>query len=133
MRGVLQPDRSKRLGNINGGVLVIQEHEFFRELDWQALANLQLEPPYIPPVASDADDGNFALFSEDAGPAAAHGSETAKGGGGGGDASEGPFSRTPSTCSRRRHSVSFRRAGNKGRVSLSPGKPAIEQELFADF
>ena len=34
-------------------------------LDWDALANLQLDAPHIPTVFGDADDGNFSFFRQD--------------------------------------------------------------------
>mmetsp|Transcript_67573 Transcript_67573/g.98813 ORF Transcript_67573/g.98813 Transcript_67573/m.98813 type:complete len:363 (-) Transcript_67573:80-1168(-) len=72
IREFLQPDRSKRLGNINGGVRLVKEHAFFHGLDWDALENLQITAPYLPHIASDSDDAHFQIYDEEKGPSAGH-------------------------------------------------------------
>ncbi|KDQ16230.1 hypothetical protein BOTBODRAFT_30951 [Botryobasidium botryosum FD-172 SS1] len=59
IRAFLNPDRSKRLGNLRGGALDVQRHPWFRGVDWDALENGQIRAPLIPHVQSPSDTRNF--------------------------------------------------------------------------
>jgi serine/threonine protein kinase len=52
LNGLLERDESKRLGS-DRDYLEIQEHEFFKDIDWDKLYKRKVEPPFIP----DPDDG----------------------------------------------------------------------------
>lgn len=68
-------DRSKRLGNISGGAGRVKEHAFFREVNWDDVANRRSKGPIVPPIkaADDAqcfdrypeDDGNHSSFTDE--------------------------------------------------------------------
>eukprot|EP00898_Chlorokybus_atmophyticus_P005548 jgi/Chlat1/5995/Chrsp4S06191 len=46
---LLVVDTTRRLGCMAGGVEDIKRHPFFADVNWQAVADRQLFPPYIPP------------------------------------------------------------------------------------
>jgi len=47
---LLQKDPTHRLGS--RGVHEIKKHTFFKHMDWEALLERRVEPPYIPPKVS---------------------------------------------------------------------------------
>ncbi|KAG9016865.1 serine/threonine protein kinase, AGC [Tulasnella sp. JGI-2019a] len=59
IRGFLNPDRSKRLGNLRGGAEDILTHDWFRGVDWGALERGEIRAPLIPHVTSSCDVRNF--------------------------------------------------------------------------
>jgi len=59
IRAFLNPDRSKRLGNLAGGADDVLRHPWFEGVDWIALENGKIQAPLIPQVASAADTRNF--------------------------------------------------------------------------
>lgn len=56
----LQPDRSRRLGNLGGGVEDVLLHPWFRGVDWGALERGEIRAPLIPQVLSAGDTRNFS-------------------------------------------------------------------------
>lgn len=44
-----------RLGSKPDDIEVIKNHAFFSGIDWEALANKEIEPPFVPDVAHDHD------------------------------------------------------------------------------
>lgn len=58
LRGLLERDPAKRLG---GGETSadIQSHPFFAKVDWEALIQRKVKPPYIPVIQSETDVQNF--------------------------------------------------------------------------
>ncbi|KAH7342065.1 Pkinase-domain-containing protein [Rhizoctonia solani] len=56
----LQPDRSRRLGNLGGGVEDVLLHPWFRGVDWGALERGEIRAPLIPQVLSASDTRNFS-------------------------------------------------------------------------
>lgn len=48
-------DISHRLGMMAGGVDELQDHTFFAEVDWHGMSTLQIKPPFVPRVRSQAD------------------------------------------------------------------------------
>ncbi|KAG8958255.1 serine/threonine protein kinase, AGC [Tulasnella sp. 408] len=59
IKGFLNPDRSKRLGNLRGGADDVLSHDWFRGVDWVALERGEIRAPLIPVVTSSADTRNF--------------------------------------------------------------------------
>lgn len=46
IRSFLNPDRSKRLGNVNNGVQDVLQHSWFRGVDWEALEQREINVCY---------------------------------------------------------------------------------------
>lgn len=49
IRGFLNPDRSKRLGNVNNGVQDVLQHAWFRGVDWEALERREINVSSLTP------------------------------------------------------------------------------------
>lgn len=56
--------RSRRLGNLKGGVKDIKDHRWFQELDFNALLNGRIVAPIVPDVKADGDTQNFEPYPE---------------------------------------------------------------------
>ncbi|KAI8805948.1 kinase-like domain-containing protein, partial [Cladochytrium replicatum] len=67
VKRLLQPDLTKRFGNLKDGVLDIKRHRWFMEglTDWEGLLRLEVTAPYVPTVSHDGDTGNFDSYPED--------------------------------------------------------------------
>lgn len=61
---LLVQDFSKRLGCLTGKSEDVKRHKFFKGVDWEALLNRQIEPPYIPPVKALDDNSMFDKYPE---------------------------------------------------------------------
>lgn len=59
---VVQPE--KRLGSFATGDMDIRSHSFFDEIDWEALANKELETPMTPQIKDPLDSTNFKNFKD---------------------------------------------------------------------
>ncbi len=46
-------DPDKRLGS--DGVDKIKKHPFFKNIDWEAIINKKIKPPFIPRIANESD------------------------------------------------------------------------------
>ncbi|KAI9812768.1 MAG: serine/threonine protein kinase, AGC [Pycnora praestabilis] len=57
--GLCTVDRTKRLGNISGGVGRVKSHPFFKDINWEALYYRKIEGPIVPHVTHAADTSNF--------------------------------------------------------------------------
>ncbi|KAA1137322.1 serine/threonine protein kinase, AGC [Puccinia graminis f. sp. tritici] len=57
-------DRSKRLGNLKGGILDIQNHPWFRGVDWHLLAQQVIPAPILPKVDNPGDPSNFERYPQ---------------------------------------------------------------------
>jgi serine/threonine protein kinase len=66
---LIQRDLSKRYGNLKNKSLDIRNHRFFKEIDFDALLNFELKPPYIPIVMSNTDLSNFPQLEDTVGDA----------------------------------------------------------------
>jgi len=53
-----------RIGCRAEGVLEIKNHEFFKDIDWDALLNLGVEPPFLPETKPVPDKAQYADFDE---------------------------------------------------------------------
>ena len=48
IKHLLEPDLSKRYGNLKDGVNDIKNHEFFKSMNWDKLLRQELEVPFVP-------------------------------------------------------------------------------------
>ncbi|KJA18599.1 hypothetical protein HYPSUDRAFT_144816 [Hypholoma sublateritium FD-334 SS-4] len=59
IKAFLNPDRTKRLGNMIGGPQDILDHPWFRGVDWDALERREINAPIIPRTSSVDDTRHF--------------------------------------------------------------------------
>ncbi|KAF9472774.1 kinase-like protein [Pholiota conissans] len=60
IKAFLNPDRTKRLGNMIGGPQDILDHPWFRGVDWEALERREINAPIIPRTSSGDDTRHFS-------------------------------------------------------------------------
>lgn len=63
---LLEPSKSRRLGNLVGGVEDIKKHAFFQSIDWVKLYQKEIDPPAVPTLEGDGDYSHFDLTDIDA-------------------------------------------------------------------
>merc|ERR1719410_1273832 len=56
--GLLERDPKRRLGSSKEEALEIEEHVFFKDIDWKKLYNKELKPPFKPKVKDQNDTSN---------------------------------------------------------------------------
>lgn len=54
-----------RYGNLRNGVQDIKSHKWFRDTDWLAVYNCQIQPPFVPQIKSVGDSANFDVSTEE--------------------------------------------------------------------
>ncbi|EIN07692.1 kinase-like protein [Punctularia strigosozonata HHB-11173 SS5] len=59
VRALLEPDKSKRLGNLNGEAQDVLDHAWFRGVDWDALERREIRAPIIPHTSGVEDTRHF--------------------------------------------------------------------------
>jgi len=59
VKHLLEPDLSKRYGNLKNGVSDIKDHLFFKTLNWDKLLKQEIEAPFIPKT----DDNNLKYYN----------------------------------------------------------------------
>ena len=64
VRRLLTADLSRRFGNLRRGAADIKEHNFFHGVDWKALVEGRIPPPFIPKSSGPADTSNFDSYPE---------------------------------------------------------------------
>jgi serine/threonine protein kinase len=52
---LMESDPSKRYGNLRHGAGDVFAHAWFREVDWEKLANREITAPYLPKINGDGD------------------------------------------------------------------------------
>lgn len=65
IESLLQKDPSRRLGMLAGGVNDIKRHLWFREVQWDLLAEGRIKPPYKPSVSGEGDASNFDKYPDE--------------------------------------------------------------------
>ena len=55
LEGLFIKDPEKRLGSGNNGVENIKNHPFFSSIDWNAILNKKIKPPFTPKIRSETD------------------------------------------------------------------------------
>ncbi|KAJ3074028.1 camp-dependent protein kinase catalytic subunit [Podochytrium sp. JEL0797] len=75
---LLTPDLSKRYGNLRKGALDVKGHAWFEAIDWERLARLEVQAPWVPKVAGESDTSNFEQYDEDFPVYGGHGKDSYK-------------------------------------------------------
>mmetsp|Transcript_45519 Transcript_45519/g.138034 ORF Transcript_45519/g.138034 Transcript_45519/m.138034 type:complete len:106 (-) Transcript_45519:39-356(-) len=65
IKGLLAKEPSERLPMRPGGTANLKEAKWYSGFDWNAMATLELEPPYKPVVKKQTDIANFSARKED--------------------------------------------------------------------
>ncbi|KAK9871301.1 hypothetical protein WA026_011570 [Henosepilachna vigintioctopunctata] len=61
---ILQVDRTKRYGVLKDGAKDVKIHPFFKGLDWDAVLQKKIKPPFVPPTKGEGDASNFDFYEE---------------------------------------------------------------------
>ncbi|KAH3763413.1 cAMP-dependent protein kinase [Pelomyxa schiedti] len=64
IRGLLDRDKSRRLGSARGASEDIKKHAFFHGVNWELVLRKALRPPIIPPFTWPGDTCNFDEYTE---------------------------------------------------------------------
>ena len=64
IKHLLEPDLSKRYGNLKNGVNDIKNHIFFKSMNWDKLLNEEIEAPYIPKLKGDNELKYFNVYPD---------------------------------------------------------------------
>ncbi|XP_026326354.1 cAMP-dependent protein kinase catalytic subunit-like [Hyposmocoma kahamanoa] len=59
IRSLLVVDPTKRYGSLKDGVYDIKNAKWFSDIDWSALLNRKIQPPFVPEVQNEGDAENF--------------------------------------------------------------------------
>jgi len=61
LNSILTSDTSKRFGCLKGGPADIKKHRWFSSLNWMAIFQQTIRPPYVPEVKSPSDTRYFQM------------------------------------------------------------------------
>ena len=64
IKHLLQPDLSKRYGNLKDGVNDIKNHEFFKSLNWGKILRQEIEAPFIPKIKGDNELKYYNVYPD---------------------------------------------------------------------
>lgn len=64
IKGLLQPDITRRLGCMHGGVDDIKNQQYFKAVHWNDLYEMKVASPYVPRVSGANDCSNFDSYPE---------------------------------------------------------------------
>ena len=65
IKNLIQTDLSRRYGNLKNGIMDIKGHAYFSDVDFMAIFNQTVRPPYVPKVKSPGDASNFEKWDEE--------------------------------------------------------------------
>ncbi|CAG8446729.1 16482_t:CDS:2 [Acaulospora colombiana] len=65
LKRLLTSDLSKRYGNLKGGSSDIKNHVWFKGINWDGLAKLEVAAPYLPRFNGEGDASNFDIYPEE--------------------------------------------------------------------
>jgi protein kinase A len=63
LKNLIQVDLTKRIGNLKNGVSDIKQHRWFNKIDWMAVYEKTIKPPYIPTQEYDYYDEEGLIIS----------------------------------------------------------------------
>ena len=61
---LLEPDLSKRYGNLKDGVNDIKNHAFFKSMNWDKLLRQEIEAPFIPKLKGDNELKYYNVYPD---------------------------------------------------------------------
>ena len=64
IKHLLEPDLSKRYGNLKNGVNDIKNHSFFRSMNWDKLLRQEIEAPFIPKIKGDNELKYYNIYPD---------------------------------------------------------------------
>lgn len=64
IKKLLTADRTKRFGCLHAGAEDIKTHKWFAKVDWVALFNRTVKPPFVPPFRAPNDTSNFDRYPD---------------------------------------------------------------------
>ena len=64
IKKLLTGDRTKRIGNLKNGAEDIKKHKWFKGVDWQAVLDMRVKAPIVPPTKHAGDTSNFEKYPE---------------------------------------------------------------------
>ena len=64
IKHLLEPDLSRRYGNLKNGVNDIKNHLFFKSLIWDKLLRQEIEAPFIPKIKGDNELKYYNVYPE---------------------------------------------------------------------
>lgn len=64
IQNIVQVDLTKRFGNLKNGVDDIKNHAWFSAVNWIALYQQKVEPPFIPKVSGPGDFSQFDRYDD---------------------------------------------------------------------
>eukprot|EP01127_Copromyxa_protea_P014718 TRINITY_DN4148_c0_g1_i1.p1 TRINITY_DN4148_c0_g1~~TRINITY_DN4148_c0_g1_i1.p1 ORF type:complete len:391 (+),score=69.89 TRINITY_DN4148_c0_g1_i1:29-1174(+) len=56
--------KSRRLGNVRGGIKEIKRHNFFMTINWDRVARQEVAPPAVPNLQGAGDRANFDIVTD---------------------------------------------------------------------
>lgn len=65
VRGFLQVNLSRRLGNLRGGAVDVRAHKWFQGVEWLEMYHQHVNPPYTPPFKGPGDASNYEHYTEE--------------------------------------------------------------------
>lgn len=65
IRNTLQTDITKRFGVMKDGVMDFKNHKWFKGIEWEAILNCKVIPPFTPKCRKPSDTSNFERYEEE--------------------------------------------------------------------
>ena len=64
IKHLLEPDLSKRYGNLKNGVDDIKNHDFFKSMNWDKLLKQEIDAPFIPKIKGDNELKYYNIYPD---------------------------------------------------------------------